>query len=87
MRRLVQNRHVLSLHRLDDSQRGETRSASDVDNAHVRMAQIRRLESVVPHILRPVAGIDDMVVHDGQEPVEPVGLLLVLDEPRLRRWP
>lgn len=65
MWRLVQNSDILSFHSLDDAQSSETSTAADIDHTHIGMAEIGGLESVVPHILGPMAGIDDMVVYDG----------------------
>lgn len=87
MRGLVEQRDVLRVDALDDPERGEPRPAADVDDPELAAVEVGGLEGVVPHVLRPVARVNDVVVDDGEEAVEPERLLLVLDEPRLRHRP
>jgi hypothetical protein len=87
VRGLVEQRDVLRVNVLDDAERGEAGAAADVDDLEVATVEVGGLERVVAHILGPVARVDDVVVDDGEEAVEPEGLRLVLDEPRRRGWP
>ena len=87
VRGLVEQRDVLRVDVLDDPERGEAGAAADVDDLEVAAVEVGGLERVVAHVLGPVARVDDVVVDDGEEAVEPEGLLLVLDEPRRRRGP
>jgi hypothetical protein len=87
VRGLVEQRDVLRVDVLDDAERGEPRAAADVDDREVAAEEVGRFQRVVAHVLGPVARIDDVVVHDGEEAVEPEGLLLVLDEARRRGGP
>jgi hypothetical protein len=87
VRGLVEQRDVLRVDVPDDAERGEARPAADVDDLEVAAVEVGRLERVVAHVLGPVARVDDVVVDDGEEAVEPEGLLLVLDEPRRGEGP
>ena len=57
--------------------------------AHLEIlaVQLRHGQSIFTHVCCPVPRVDDVVVHYGQVPVEPVGFLLVLNEPLLPRAP
>jgi hypothetical protein len=81
VRGLVEQRDVLRVDVPDDAKRGEAPPAADVDDLEVAAVEVGGLERVVAHVLGPVARVDDVVVDDGEEAVEPEGLLLVLDEP------
>lgn len=72
---------------LHNSQSGEPSAATHIQNYHIPIVEVSRLEGFIPHVLCPVAWVYNVVVHDGQEPVEPEGLLLVLYEPGLRGGP
>ena len=87
VRGLVEQRDFLRVDVLDDAERGEAGAAADVDDLEVAAVELGGLQRVVAHVLGPVARVDDVVVHDGEEAVEPEGLLLVLDEARRRDGP
>lgn len=49
----------------------------------VRAVQLGRDQGRIPHVNRPVSGVDYVVVDDGEVAIEPVGLALVLDQSQL----
>ena len=85
VRGLVEDGDILGVHGLDNAEGGEACATTDIDNHQIRVVQIRRLKGVLAHVLGPMPGVDHVVVHNRQKPVEPEGLLLVLDEAGLVR--
>mmetsp|Transcript_5003 Transcript_5003/g.9412 ORF Transcript_5003/g.9412 Transcript_5003/m.9412 type:complete len:220 (-) Transcript_5003:265-924(-) len=80
MRGLVQKSNVLWLHFLHNSQSAESRATAHIVHLQIRGIQLSHGERVVAHVHRPVARVHNVIVHYGQESVEPEGFLLVLDQ-------
>ncbi|WVY98807.1 hypothetical protein V8G54_030958 [Vigna mungo] len=72
---------------LHNSQSGETRATTNINNKHIPIIEISGFKGFVPHVLGPMARINHMVIHNREKPIKPKRLFLVLNEPGLRRWP
>lgn len=61
----------------------EAGAAADVNGLEVAggALELGLSEGSIAHLLGPVEGVDDGVVHDGEEAVKPEGFAFVLDEP------
>eukprot|EP00976_Prorocentrum_cordatum_P109826 1195082-Prorocentrum_minimum.AAC.14 len=59
------------------------RTVNVVFYLQIGIVQLRNTQSVFPHILCPVSRVHNVIVHNRQKPIEPIGLALVLDQPLL----
>ena len=81
VRALVEHRHAVAVDRLDDPLGREARTSTGVQDLQPPLVEPRPAERIRPHGGRPEQGIDPAVVARREEAVEPVRLLLVLDQP------
>ena len=81
VRALVEHRHAVGVDPLDDPLGREARTCSGVEGPQPPLVEPRRVEGRRSHLGGPEQRVHPAVVARREEAVEPVRLLLVLDQP------
>ena len=81
VRALVEHRHAVGVDALDDPFGREARTCSGVEGPQPPLVEPRRVQGRRSHGGGPEQRVHPAVVARREEPVEPVRLLLVLDQP------
>ena len=81
MRALVEHRHAIGVDPLDDPLGREARTRTGVQGLEPPLVEPRPAQGLRPHGRGPEQRVDPAVVARREEAVEPVRLLLVLDQP------